>query len=101
MFTISTLPTMMEPEYFDDDDLINDYMEEPFDEPPPDEEFPDDFIMEEHLAQPTQTTVQPPAPVPPVLQPAPVRAQESVPVASIDFQSSASRKERNLYSFER
>jgi hypothetical protein len=87
--------------------LINDYMEEPFDEPPPDEEFPDEFMMEEHLAQPTQTTVQPApvrlqSPVPPVLQP--VRAtepQESVPVASIDFQSSASRKERNLYSFER
>jgi hypothetical protein len=97
---------MMEPEYFDNDELINDYMEEPFDEPPPDEEFPDDFIMEEHLAQPTQATIAQPSPVlQPVLQPVPVvraqETQESVPVATIDLQSAASRKERNLYSFER
>ena len=43
-------------DYFDDDDLINDYMEDDF-EPPPEEEFPDEYLTESVVEQCEQTQV--------------------------------------------
>jgi hypothetical protein len=46
-------------DYFDDDDLINDYMEDDF-EPPPEEEFPEEFLIESVVEQSEQTTLTDP-----------------------------------------
>lgn len=39
--------TMDQQDYFDDDDMINDYIEEDFDEPPPPPPFSDEDMLDE------------------------------------------------------
>jgi len=43
--------TMDQQDYFDDDDMINDYIEEDFDEPPPPPPFSDEDMLEEEELQ--------------------------------------------------
>lgn len=103
---------MMEPEYdFDEDDLINDYMEDGFDEHPPEEEFPDDYEMFEAKAAPTQKPPSQPIQPSQQMQSSPIKAPapapnattpplQSAPLSEIHIQSLPKRS-ADLYSFER
>jgi hypothetical protein len=113
-FAMST-PEAMDYDYFDDEELINDYVQEPFE--PEEEEYPADFLA--YMEQPTQqqptiagvtSRVSLPATAVSALgddcDPPAVsgndfdRDQENVPVQEINIQST-SETEADLYSFER
>jgi hypothetical protein len=96
-------------EYFDDDMLINDYMEDDDFEPPPQEDFPEDFIMEQEVVQ-----AVPKASPTGVSNPSALKAtvpidasikkipQNDAPPAEINVQNVPSRRrDGDLYSFER
>jgi hypothetical protein len=111
---VNEYDTVMEPEYFNDDDLINDYLEDD-NEQPPEEEFPDDFFMTEHFQQqPTQqqqsTQQQQPTTQQqqPTTQPAATTREsttdhpkETVPRTDISIRAVSSQRKDALYSFER
>ena len=102
-------------DYFDDDDLINDYMEDDF-EPPPEEEFPEEFLTESVVEQSEQTTLTDPiVPVRALPTSAEIASSEwsvdrnqatdpsvtSIVGGEIDVPSISSRRRDDPYSFER
>ena len=108
-------PEAMDYDYFDDEELINDYVQEPFE--PEEEEYPADFLP--YMAQPTQQQpavagvafrVSLPATAatapgedcdPPAVSGTDFdRDQENVPVHEINIQNTTETKS-DLYSFER
>ena len=95
--------------YFDDDNLINDYMQYDDVEPTPQEDIPEDFIMDEDVVHQVQKDAPTDASKPST--PKPIVPREStinhppqngsLP-SEIDIQSVPSRRrDRDLYSFER
>lgn len=96
-------------DYFDDDNLINDYMEDDDFEPPPQEDIPDDYIMEQEVVQPVQhaspaDASSPSAPKAIVPRDTSINKvpQNDRPPAEINVQNVPSRRrDGDLYSFER
>jgi hypothetical protein len=97
-------------DYFDDDDLINDYMEDDF-EPPPEEEFPDEYLTEGVVEQCEQATVTDDT-VPVRALPTSVGITSSgrpvdrvhtptIVLPAIDVPSTSSQPKNDPYSFER
>jgi hypothetical protein len=102
-------------DYFDDDDLINDYMEADF-EPPTEEEFPEEFLTECVLEQREQATgTVPVVPVGALPTSAEIASSERLAArtqtsdhctttivhAETDVPSTSSRRRNDPYSFER